>query len=52
MSEAIRWGIQRQVAEEVVRTVVSTARLGLESIEHLGLRHLVRLNIERIASTL
>ncbi len=51
VGEAIRWGIQRPVAEEVVRTVVRTARLGLESIEHQGLRHLVRANVERIAST-
>ena len=52
VGEAIRWGIERPVAEEVLRTVVSTARLGLESIEHEALRHLVRANVERIASTL
>ena len=52
VGEAIRWGIQRPVAEEVVCTVVRSARLGLESIEHEALRHLVRANVERIASTL
>ena len=50
--EAMRWGIHGSLAEEVVRTVVRAARLGLESIEHQGLRDLVRANSERIGSSL
>ncbi len=50
-SEAKRWGIDRSLAEEVVRTVVGAARVGVGSIEHEGLRNLVRANTERVGST-
>ena len=48
--EAIRWGIHGSLAE-VVRAVLRAARLGLESIEHEGLRDLVRANNKRIGSS-
>ena len=49
--EAMLWGIDGSLADEVVRTVVAAAHLGLESIEHEGLRDLVRANNKRIGSS-
>lgn len=48
LDEAVRWGVDRSLAAEILETLGSAVLSAIDSITHEGLRGLVRANVERI----